>query len=124
MIFIEQNWPFSKIVTSSNSVADVPTLPGKPEIIKTDSTHIGLKWSPPEFDGDNSIIAYLIEKREELTAKWIRVEQIATETDFTATDLYEGKTYKFRVAAINKIGIGPFSEPSDPAVCKPLSGKL
>ena len=46
-----------------------------------------------------------------------------TDLEFTIKDLYEGKEYEFRVAAVNKAGQGPFSAPSEPRVCKPPYGE-
>ncbi len=105
-------------------LTDVPTAPGKPDITEVDSTLIGLHWSPPKSDGGSPITSYIIEKRDKPTARWMRAtKETVTETDFTVTDLFEGKTYEFHVAAVNKAGQGPFSEPSDPTLCKPPYGK-
>ena len=103
----------------------MPSAPGKLEITKIYSTQIRLHWSLPESDGGSPIISYIIEKRGESTARWMQAtEETVTMTDFTVTELFEGKTYEFRVAATNKAGTGPFSEPSEPNMCKPLYGKL
>ena len=48
---------------------------------------------------------------------------MVTETTLTVRDLIEGKEYEFRVAAVNKAGTGPFSEPSEPRITKPPYGK-
>ena len=45
------------------------------------------------------------------------------ETKLTVMDLFEGKEYELRVAAVNKAGQGPFSTPSEPKVCKPPYGR-
>ena len=39
-------------------------------------------------------------------------------------DLIEGSKYEFRVAAVNKAGTGPFSEPSEPTITKPPYGEF
>ncbi|XP_033628855.1 titin-like, partial [Asterias rubens] len=100
---------------------DVPGAPGKPDITGVDRTNITISWSPPESDGGNPVSGYVIEKKETSSTRWTKaVKDSVTKTTLTVRDLIEGKEYEFRVAAVNKAGTGPFSEPSEPKITKPL----
>ena len=104
---------------------DVPEAPGKPEATAVDSQQITTTWLPPESDGGSPITGYIVEKKETSSARWTKVHRDSvTETSLVVKDLIEGKEYVFHVAAINKAGTGPFSEPSEPKITKPLYGKL
>ena len=126
MSLLDHNFSYLQhLLTLPIFISDVPSAPGKPDVTEVDSTLIGLHWSQPESDGGSPITSYIIEKRDKPTARWMRAtKETVTKTDFTVTDLFEGKTYEFRVAATNKAGTGPFSEPSEPTTCKPPYGKL
>ena len=103
---------------------DVPGKPDIPDVTDVDRTHIGISWSPPESDGGSPITSYLIEKKDTSSTRWIKIKETIIDTEFTIRDLTEGQTYEFRVAAVNKAGPGPFSEPTEPKLCKPPYGML
>ena len=74
---------------------------------------ISLTWKPPINDGGSSITNYVLELRPEGAFKWSKVTESAiTDTKFTAKGLKEDQQYEFHVAAENRAGIGPFSDPS------------
>ncbi|XP_072047556.1 myomesin-3-like [Amphiura filiformis] len=99
---------------------DVPGKPDRPDITEVDRTHISISWSPPESDGGSPITNYLIERKDTTSTRWIKVtKETVIDTEYTIRDLTEGQTYEFRVAAVNKAGPGPFSEPPEPKTCKP-----
>ena len=73
---------------------------------------MNLSWNPPEKDGGRPIKGYIIEKQDEGTSEWSRVndpDQLHPTTEFTVPNLRELKKYRFRVIAVNEIGE---SEPS------------
>lgn len=43
---------------------DVPTAPGKPEIVDYDNKSVDLKWTVPESDGGAPIQKYIIQKKD------------------------------------------------------------
>ena len=104
---------------------DVPEAPGKPEVTAVDSKQITISWSPPESDGGSPVTGYIIESKETTSTRWTKSHRDSvTETTLTVKNLLEGKEYVFHVAAVNKAGTGPFSEPSEPRITKPPFGKL
>nr|XP_006823014.1 PREDICTED: titin-like [Saccoglossus kowalevskii] len=99
---------------------DVPKAPGKPDVNKVDATHMTLLWTTPFSDGGSPITGYIIEKSDASRLRWSKAHrETITDTTYTVTDLMEGTEYLFRVAAENKAGMGPFSEPSDKRLAKP-----
>lgn len=106
-------------------LTDVPSPPGKPNVVDIDSTSMTISWSPPESDGGTPITGYLIEKKDRFSPRWTKVKETAImETVYTVVDLKEGTEYQFRVIAKNKVGESKPSEPSDTKVAKPPYGKL
>ncbi|GFS00827.1 titin [Elysia marginata] len=96
---------------------DKPEAPKRPEAVDITRTSVTLKWLPPASDGGNAIVNYVVEYRPTSATRW-KVANPAggavADTSFTAKQLEEGTVYEFRVAAENKAGVGPFSQPSEP----------
>ena len=98
---------------------DKPGKPGAPEFSDIKDTSLHLNWSPPEDDGGAEITNYVIEFRKEGDFKWVVLTSDSIpEPKFKATGLQTDVTYEFRVAAENKAGQGPFSDPSAPVKVK------
>jgi len=97
--------------------------PGKPipapEICDWDIDRMDLTWVAPKDNGGAPITKYIIEKKEKVGASW---EEIFTsegpKTECRVPNLTEGKTYSFRVIAVNKAGPGEPSDPSKQMVAK------
>ena len=84
---------------------------------------LALDWDEPKDDGGSEIIQYVVEKREASKRTW--QEALKTEDlDTTISDLVEGQTYMFRVAAENEVGVGEFAELSQAVAPKSQHGKL
>ncbi len=82
-------------------------------------TSVGLKYIPPKDDGGAEIFNYIIEYRVDGGFKWLRSSQdVSTDLVHTVQGLIEGNMYEFRVAAENKAGVGPFSDPTLPVKAK------
>ena len=95
------------------------------EIAGVDKTKVKLQWEPPENDGGAEIFNYVIEYREEGAFKWIRSnKENVAETKYTASGLKENTVYEFHVAAENKVGAGPFCDPTAPVQAKEHIGML
>lgn len=104
--------------------ADEPGAPGQPEATDWDKDHVDLKWTPPISDGGAPITAYIIEKREPETGKWIKAAEVpATTCTATVPQLAENTEYEFRVRAVNAAGPGTPSKASKPVITKPRKRK-
>lgn len=44
--------------------SDVPTAPGRPEIVDYDNKSVDLKWVVPESDGGAPIQKYIVQKKD------------------------------------------------------------
>ena len=107
---------------------NVTEKPGKPqnlEMITATDSSITLAWQPPASDGGSEIFNYVIEYRAEGEFKWKQAnhEHVA-QTSYVIKRLKEGAMYEFRVAAENKAGVGPYSDPTQPMKCKAPVGKF
>ena len=97
--------------------------PGKPDapVIKTmTNTTATLTYTPPASDGGSEITNYVIEYRNEGGFKW-QVANPNTMVDkltYTVTSLHHGTIYEFRIAAENRAGVGPASDPTAPTEIK------
>ncbi|XP_041794558.1 titin-like [Chelmon rostratus] len=76
-----------------------------------------LHWNPPVNDGGASVSHYIIEKRESSRVTWTGVEPHVEAISYKVTKLVPGKEYIFRIAAVNKFGVGEFLE-SDPFIAQ------
>ena len=93
----------------------VPGQPDAPEVTQVDEAGAHLTWQPPVSDGGSAITSYVIEMRKRGDAKWTVVNERVEGCAHTAADIVADVDYEFRVAAENKAGRGPPSEPSKPA---------
>ena len=84
-----------------------------------------LSWKPPQNDGGSEIFNYVIEYRIEGGFKWKRATDTnVKDTRYTVKGLKFEQIYEFRVAAENKAGIGPMSDPTSPVEAKEVLGKF
>lgn len=113
----------SLIKTWTLLLSDVPGPVGIPLTAETlSSDTCKLNWFFPENDGGSPISNYIVEKREAERKAWTSVYFTASRTNAVAHGLTTGKSYFFRVAAENAIGIGPFVETAAEVVIKePIS---
>lgn len=99
-------------------VLDRPGPPDGPLRVKVISAEkCNLHWNPPLSDGGSSVSHYIIEKRETSRVTWAGVEPHVEAVSYKVTKLVPGKEYIFRIAAVNKFGVGEFLE-SDPFIAQ------
>ncbi len=98
-----------------------PDPPMDLEVTDWDKDRVDLKWRPPLSDGGAPISGYVVECKERFSNNWVRCAVgEKPDTDIRVTDVIkEGKTYEFRVSAVNKAGVGKPSEPTVPVAIKP-----
>ncbi|XP_023117895.2 titin-like [Amphiprion ocellaris] len=99
-------------------VLDKPGPPDGPLRVKVVSGEkCNLHWNPPINDGGAGVSHYIIEKRETSRVTWTGVEAHVEALSYKVTKLVPGKEYIFRIAAMNKFGVGEFLE-SEPFIAQ------
>lgn len=84
-----------------------------------------LTWKPPSADGGTPITGYVVERCQSSSTRWLKVNKDPiTELTITVPELIEGNEYTFRVSAINKVGQGEPSMPTNPKMAKDAWGRL
>ena len=99
------------------------TIPGPPlnvEITDWDKNFAQLTWEPPQSDGGAPVLRYLVECKEKFGKDWTKCLLTEDETCSGRVEdiIQEGKTYEFRVKAVNKAGEGQPSLPTKQVVIK------
>ncbi|XP_030587841.1 titin-like [Archocentrus centrarchus] len=99
-------------------VLDRPGPPdGQMKVKVISAEKCNLHWNPPLNDGGATVSHYIIEKRETSRVTWTGVEAHVEALSYKVTKLVPGKEYIFRIAAVNKFGVGEFLE-SDPFIAQ------
>lgn len=91
--------------------ASTPGIPTDLVAVPGDG-QIRLSWNPPADSDGTPIIGNTVRSAD---GKIVR-QFTATQGSVVITGLENGTEYRFRVQAINSVGVGPFSELSGPAV--------
>uniref|UniRef100_A0A2A4JBM0 Hemolin n=1 Tax=Heliothis virescens TaxID=7102 RepID=A0A2A4JBM0_HELVI len=90
-------------------VIDISSPPGKPNVLETTNNSINLCWDEPEVKGNAEIDCYILEYQEINTTEWISVENVK-KTQFSVENLKSKSSYRFRVFAVNEVGVSESSE--------------
>ncbi|ESO04852.1 hypothetical protein HELRODRAFT_191479 [Helobdella robusta] len=68
---------------------------------------VTLTWLPPLSDGGATINSYIIERKDLLSNRWVRVARVKPfTTSYTVSNLIPGSEYLFRIIAENSEGQG------------------
>ena len=98
-------------------LSDKPSAPSNVTgILLGSSTAVLISWLPPVNDGNSPITHYVLETRQIEYEDWEMVEDKIVTAAHVVEDLLPGKSYLFRVASANAIGMSLFSKPSLPVV--------
>ncbi|CAH2099215.1 unnamed protein product [Euphydryas editha] len=109
----------TETATTAKNPYGEPDPPGKPEFKDWSADHVDLKWEKPPNDGGAPITAYIVERKDRDTGKWVKAAEVpGNKTEARVPDLIEGKTYQFRVKAVNKAGPGKPSAASESLLAK------
>ncbi|XP_037356119.1 myomesin-3 [Talpa occidentalis] len=114
----------NKITVNTDDFEDFVTLPSPPTNVRAGEireAYVVLSWEEPRPRG-KSPLTYSLEKSVMGSGTW---EAISSDTPvksprFALLDLEKGKSYIFRVRAMNQYGVSDPSEPSEPIA---LTGK-
>ena len=80
---------------------------------------ITLTWKKPAKNGGSTITSYIVQYRATSSAEWVRATQeTVSSTSYTVMGLSTDDLYEFRVAAVNSVGMGPYSDSSMPVQAK------
>jgi len=95
----------------SEAVAPVTTPSAPANLSPTaGNAQVSLAWTAPSFDGGASITDYVVQYSSNNGGNWTTFNrETSTATTATVTGLTNGTAYVFRVAAVNRIGMGDFS---------------
>lgn len=92
-------------------IAEVPGAPEPPTILEVTDSSITVHWKPPTFDGNSPITAYTLQYHDkEEFMEWHTIETV--ETTYRLTQLIKNHEITFKVAAVNEVGRGLFSDGS------------
>uniref|UniRef100_A0AAR2J9Q5 Titin n=1 Tax=Pygocentrus nattereri TaxID=42514 RepID=A0AAR2J9Q5_PYGNA len=85
-----------------------PGPPNNPKVIDISRSSVVLQWGKPIYDGGCEIQGYIVEACEGISDEWTMCTPPTgiTETRFEVKKLLEKHEYKFRICAINKVGVG------------------
>uniref|UniRef100_A0A8D0A044 Myomesin-1 n=1 Tax=Sander lucioperca TaxID=283035 RepID=A0A8D0A044_SANLU len=99
-------------------VPKVEVAPGAPldvRCLDANKDYIIVTWKQPAVDGGDSILGYFVDRCEVGTTHWIQCNDTPVKfARFPVTGLVEGRSYLFRVRAINKSGMSRPSRVSEP----------
>ena len=119
--------PASNVATGTTAT-EVPGAPtGLTTEVSEDEAKVDLSWTAPTFTGGAPLTGYRIESSTDGNDSWTVVFTTTSEgttytddgTDANGPMFSAGNWPHYRVAAVNRVGTGPFSEPR-PAGGDPL----
>ena len=105
-----QNQLGMKKITYSVKVFATPGPVGQITFKEVKIDSVLLNWTEPDLDGCSAVNEYIIEKREASSHRYTKVVSDCTRTFYKVTELEEGKSYVFRVTAVNEHGSGESTE--------------
>lgn len=109
--------PFSSN-SSSVTTSSGPTVPETPTALSAGSpttTSLQLSWTAPGNNGGAAITGYFVQFSSDNGMTWDTATVSTSSNPYSVTGLTASTSYIFRVAAINSVGTGPFSNPSSAA---------
>ncbi|CAH2104073.1 unnamed protein product [Euphydryas editha] len=116
-------------------IIDIPSAPRAPRVLEADDSSVNICWLEPVDTGRSEIDCYIVEYQEENTAEWVSIENIK-KTQYCVKNLKTKFSYKFRVFAVNEVGVSESSESTEyvrvqrpfqsrpPTVEKPLADTI
>uniref|UniRef100_A0A7N8YH16 Myomesin-1 n=1 Tax=Mastacembelus armatus TaxID=205130 RepID=A0A7N8YH16_9TELE len=109
---------YSAYVFVRDADAELEGAPGAPldvRCLDANKDYIIVTWKQPAVDGGSSILGYFVDRCEIGTTHWIQCNDTPVKfARFPVTGLVEGRSYSFRVRAVNKSGMSRPSRVSEP----------
>ncbi|KAI1733007.1 fibronectin type III domain-containing protein [Ditylenchus destructor] len=112
---------------------DPPSVPINADIVDVGSEYAVVSWQRPDRDNGGRIRGYMVEKKESNTDYWQKCTQAPSpSTSLNVNNLIEGRTYDFRIMAVNDAGdsepaliekyeFKPTSKGTAPEIVQPLN---
>ncbi|XP_063307582.1 myomesin-1 isoform X1 [Pelobates fuscus] len=96
-------------------VEHAPAAPLDVDSLDANKDYVIISWKQPAVDGGSPILGYFIDRCEVGTSHWTQCNDTPVKfARFPVTGLIEGRSYIFRVRAVNKTGISRPSRVSEP----------
>ncbi|XP_056155262.1 M-protein, striated muscle [Lampris incognitus] len=109
---------YSAYVFVRDGDAEMEGAPGSPldvRCLDANKDYVIVTWKQPAVDGCSAILGYFVDRCEVGTKHWIQCNDTPVKfARFPVTGLVEGRSYTFRVRAVNKSGLSPPSRVSEP----------
>ncbi|XP_075903482.1 myomesin-1 isoform X3 [Nelusetta ayraudi] len=109
---------YSSYVFVRDADAEVEGAPGAPldvRCLDANKDYIIVTWKQPAVDRGDSILGYFVDRCEVGTNHWIQCNDTPVKfARFPVTGLVEGRSFVFRVRAVNKCGMSHPSRVSEP----------
>lgn len=100
---------------SEAEVAGAPTAPLDVFCLDANKDYVIVSWKQPAVDGGSPILGYFVDRCEVGTSHWVQCNDTPVKfARLPVTGLVEGRSYIFRVRAVNNVGISRPSRVSDP----------
>ncbi|XP_069324319.1 myomesin-1 isoform X2 [Eulemur rufifrons] len=113
--YYEQYSAYVFVRDADAEIEGAPAAPLDVVGLEANKDYIIISWKQPAVDGGSPILGYFIDKCEVGTDSWSQCNDTPVKfARFPVTGLIEGRSYIFRVRAVNKTGISLPSRVSEP----------
>ncbi|KAM4693674.1 myomesin-2 isoform 1-T1 [Discoglossus pictus] len=103
---VSQHSAFMFVADAAALVAGAPGAPMDVECQDANKDYVIVTWKPPNTASEAPVIGYFVDKCEVGTENWIQCNDSPVKIcKYPVTGLYEGRSYFFRVRAVNKAGV-------------------
>ncbi|KAK7887070.1 hypothetical protein WMY93_026691 [Mugilogobius chulae] len=97
----------------------VPSAPSAIALLLCTDSEMVVGWRAPTRSGGAPVQGYYLDKKDVEADMWREVnETTVKERKLKVSNLTSGNFYQFRVFAMNVVGVGKPSEPSEPFICE------